>query len=168
LTNYPDFFGLSKESASNLLERFNAYTWNEHKPNLRGVYMSALKKALFVADKRFGGWKAFNGTPNLAKSIDLFDETSDFSQLKNIHTLRKENQTVKELELEIEIIPPEKLRDLFSFTREGRKRYDLRLKMVKELEPKMKESSQRIVNSLIEIGKEYRKNHIEKYYLHFL
>ncbi len=166
LTKYHEDFGVCNREAQKLLERFNAYTWNEHKQELRRKYMFALKETLWVADERFGNWKAYMGTPELTETIEIVTEDLEFSQLNGVYALRKMNGRVKEIENYVEQIPKERFFDIF--TPSGWRRENKRIEMIRELEPELKKRAQDLVEPLTEVGKEYREEHTKNHYPHLL
>mgnify|MGYP001605915261 CR=1 FL=1 len=154
---------LSHNTAQKLLKRFNAYTWNEHKPKLRIQYMNALRKTLFTAKKEIGGWSLlYHGTPHLSRALDELIQFPEIARLRSVPDLRQINEEVKNIEKKIEEVPTERLRDIF--TPKGWERMAKRERMTRELEPVVKEAAQNAIEALTEIGGEYRCAHVGRYY----
>ena len=163
LRSYPGNIGVSLEEAPKLLERFDAYTWNEYTPELREQYMWALKKSLWVADENeFIGWRAHNGTPNLSATLDMINESPEFAELRSIYDLKQATEEVRKIEGEVGQIPPERMLD--RFTRRGRGRIEKRNRMIRELEIPLKRKAEEVIGPLTELGNEYRHLHVEEYY----
>lgn len=164
LTNHQEKIGVSKDEAPILLERFNAYTWNEHEPKLREKYMRILKKSLWVADKKVRcGWSAESESPNLsAIALGIVNKTPEFTGLKGFYDLKRAMENAGEAERQFEQIPPERMLDIF--TRAGWKRMEARDKEIIRLGSELKERAQKTIGYLTKLGDEYRRLHTEKYY----
>jgi hypothetical protein len=164
LDNSPYGYLRSPMPGPKLKKRFSAYTWNRYCPDLREKYMAALRRTLWIADERkFNSWRAYTSEkPELTKTIRLITDDPDLSWQKGSHALRERIEQVKEIEDEVDKIPPERILDIF--TSEGRKRMSQRERMIKDLEPKLKYEAQDVVRLLTELGKDYRKTHVNRYY----
>ncbi len=168
LTSYYESLGISHDMAQKLLERFNAYTWDEHSPELREKYVGALRKTLWIADEReLNGWRAYTDVkPGLTKTIELVAGDLEFSQLNGAYALRERREKVKEVEDEVDQIPPERILDIF--TPSGWKRMNKRERMIKYLESRLKHEAQKVVEPLTKLGNEYGRVHVSRYYPHLL
>lgn len=159
--------GMSYDNAQRLLERFEAYTWNEYNPELRKKYISALKKTLWIADDReFSGWRAYTDIkPELAEKLGYIVGTPEFSQLNGVDAIKERMDKINNIEGEVNQIPPERFLDIF--TPKGWKRMSKREEMIKDLESKLKQEAQRVIRPLTDLGREYRISHVAQFYPHF-
>ena len=164
LTSYYGQLGVSHDDAQRLLERFNAYTWNEHNPELRKKYMGALRNTLWIADDReFNGWRAYTDIkPELAGRISSFLDDPELSQLNGAYALKSRINNVSNIEGEVNQIPPERFLDIF--TPKGWKRMSKREEMIKDLKSKLKQEAQKVIEPLTNLGGEYRRSHIAQFY----
>lgn len=163
---------ISKDEASSLLERFNAYTWDE-RPRLKEKYLTALGSVIF--------YTSYNDyfCSGLSKTIEKIKGTRELNFPKHIESLEIINKDVKELEKIFKPLPeiPETgFTDYF--TRTGRERIDMRTKALRSRQeyingavPHIREfhkTAKRLLLPLTSIGRAYRKKYIEEYCPHLL
>lgn len=164
LTKYPEDLGVQKQQGQDLLERFEAYTWC--KTSWKNPYFHALGMSLAVSDASHGTWNlGLRGNPVLSTAVNAVLRMQKFSTMPSASLVLPVYEKLYALEVAIEEIPSESLRDYFN-PFGGWQRLDKREKLCAELQPAMEAIACELVPALTALGREFRKEYISIQYPH--